>query len=226
MTHQSLFFSHMLLACFGLFLTFDLSAETYKGRELAQVMSPEGIAWLERDNREQEERLSLLITGLELKPGLKVADLGAGSGVISSLMAPKVLPDGQIIAIEIQDAMIEKLERLKTKEKLQHLTIIRGTVSDPKLAPLSVDLVLMVDVYHEFQDPENMLRAISRALKPRGRIALVEYRAEDPQVPIDRSHKMSLKQIRREFTRPDLGLKVEKIDSRLPRQHLVMIRKI
>jgi SAM-dependent methyltransferase len=202
-----------------------LFAKFYKGRELAHVMSPEGIAWLERDTREQEERLSLLVEALDLKPGQRVADLGAGSGVISRLMAPRVGPGGQIVAIEIQDAMIAKLQELKAREKLAQLVILRGTETDPKLTPNSVDLILMVDVYHEFQDPESMLRAMSRALKRGGRIAVVEYRAEDPKVPIDRTHKMSIKQIRREFQRPDLGLKVERIDARLPRQHLVFVRK-
>ena len=225
MTRRTCFLSFLLAALSAFLNAEQLAASTYKGRQLAGVMSPEGIAWLERDTREQEERLSLLIQALDLKAGQQVADLGAGSGTITRLMAPKVLPGGQIWAIEIQDAMMESLETLKRNERLAHLHIVKGTPSDPRLPPQSIDLILMVDVYHEFQDPESMLRAMSRALKPGGRIALVEYRAEDPKVPIDPSHKMSLKQIRHEFQRPDLGLKVKRIDSRLPRQHLVFIER-
>ncbi len=225
MTTRTHIFRFILALIVPFLLSAQLSANTYKGRQLAGIMSPEGIAWLERDTREQEERLSLLIQALDLKPGQQIADLGAGSGTITRLMAPKVLPGGQIWAIEIQDAMIESLEKLKRNERLDHLRVVKGTTTDPKLPPQSVDLILMVDVYHEFQDPESMLRAMSRALRPGGRIALVEYRAEDPKVPIDPSHKMSLKQIRREFQRPDLGLRVQRVDGRLPRQHLVFIER-
>lgn len=199
--------------------------KSYMGRELADVMGPAGIEWLERDNREAEEKLTTLVNALPLKPGMQVADIGAGSGVIARMMAPKVLPGGLVHAVEIQDQMIARLEKEAKKAGIKNIKPVLGTEKTPRLAPASIELALMVDVYHEFSYPFEMMLSISEALKKGGWVALVEYRGEDPSVPIKASHKMTLAQIRKELGRPELGLEFVRVESSLPRQHLVFFKK-
>jgi ubiquinone/menaquinone biosynthesis C-methylase UbiE len=191
------------------------------GRDLAGVMDPAGIEWLERESRESEERLTLLVAALQLKPGMQVADIGAGSGVITRMMAPKVLPGGTIFAVDIQQEMLDRLTQENRKAGLNNVKTILGSFQSPKLPPGSQDLVLMVDVYHEFSHPFEMMKSISKALTKGGLVALVEYRGEDPKVPIKADHKMTLEQIRKELGRKELNLEFVRIDKRLPRQHLV-----
>ncbi len=197
------------------------NSKTYMGRELADVMGPAGIEWLERENREAEERLSILVSALPLKPGMQVADLGAGSGVIARMMAPKVLPGGTIHAVDIQQEMLDRLTQQNEKAGIKNIKTVLGSIKSPKLPADSIDLVLMVDVYHEFSHPFEMMKSTSEALKKGGWVALVEYRGEDPKVPIKTDHKMTLAQIRKELGRKELNLEFVRVDDRLPRQHLV-----
>jgi len=197
----------------------------YMGREIAQVMSFHGAPWLELPEREEEERLSALVKLLKLKPGMTVADVGAGSGVISILMAREVGDNGKVLAIDIQKEMLEilgdKLDRIGVK----NVELVLGTEKSPKLDPNSVDLAIMVDVYHEFRFPFEMLEELSKGLKPGGRVAFVEYRREDPSVPIKLVHKMSEAQVKKEVGQPEFGLKWKETIGELPRQHIVVFEK-
>lgn len=197
----------------------------YLGREIAQVMGHQGIAWLERPEREAEERLTLLMEALRLEPGQVVADIGAGSGVISRLMARRIGPEGTVLAVDIQQEMLDALTAKSRLLGLRNIEPVLGTVKSPKLPPESVDLVVMVDVYHEFEFPYEMLSEIVRALKPGGRVAFVEYRLEDPEVPIKLVHKMSEAQVKREALLPEFGLEWVETYPKLPRQHVVIFRR-
>lgn len=197
----------------------------YFGREIAQVMGHQGIEWLERREREREERLSKLITALELEPGMTVADIGAGSGVISRLIARKVAPTGTVLAVDIQPEMLDALALKARRSGIKNIQPVLSTTRSTRLDDSSVDLAVMVDVYHEFDLPYEMLLDISRTLKPGGRVAFVEYRREDPEVPIKLVHKMSEAQIRLEAEQPEFQLEWIKTDGRLPWQHVVFFRK-
>jgi SAM-dependent methyltransferase len=197
----------------------------YLGREIAHVMGHQGIAWLERPEREEEERLSLLIEALHLEPGMVVADVGAGSGVISRMIAKEVGEDGTVLAVDIQQEMLDALVLSARKAGLRNIQPVLGTIRSTSLKPESVDLAILVDVYHEFDHPHEMLLDISRSLKPGGRIAFVEYRQEDPEVPIKEVHKMTQAQVRREASQPEFGLEWLGTDNRLPWQHVVFFRK-
>lgn len=197
----------------------------YMGREIAYVMGHQGILWLERPEREREEKLTLLVDSLELEPGMVVADIGAGSGVISALISDRIGAEGTVLAVDIQQEMLDALAARCKQSGITNIEPILGTNKSPHLKPEAVDLVVMVDVYHEFDFPYEMLLEISKALKPGGRVAFVEYRKEDPAVPIKEVHKMSEKQVKREAGLPEFGLEfVETID-KLPRQHIVVFRK-
>ncbi len=197
----------------------------YMGREIAHVMGHPAAIWLERPEREKEEKLSLLIKLLDLKPGMIVADIGAGSGVLTLQMAPLVAPGGKVIAVDIQKEMLVRLQNRLARTGIKNVELHLGEANSPKLKPNSVDLVLMVDVYHEFEFPYEMILNISRALKPGGRIALVEYRMEDPRVPIKLLHKMSEKQSIKEMTQPAFSLKHVETIEKLPRQHLMIFMR-
>lgn len=197
----------------------------YMGREIAQVMSFHGAPWLERPEREEEERLSALVKLLKLKPGMVVADVGAGSGVITILMAKQVGKNGKVLAIDIQQEMLDLLADKLNRIDVMNVELVLGTEKSPKLEPDSVDLALMVDVYHEFRFPFEMMEELSRALKPGGRIAFVEYRREDPNVPIKLVHKMSENQVKKEIQQPEFGLKWKETIGDLPRQHIVVFEK-
>ena len=195
----------------------------YMGREIAHYMSHQGAAWLERSERETEENTRLLVDLLKLKPGETVADVGAGTGYISRQLAGKVGPSGKVYAVEIQQEMLDILMAKNNEAGITNIMPILGNTSDPKLPPQSVDTILMVDVYHEFDQPFEMMRAMLRALKPGGRIVFVEYRAEDPSVPIKAVHKMAEAQVRKECAVHPLEW-VETLDD-LPRQHLIVFKK-
>lgn len=197
----------------------------YMGREIAQVMSFHGAPWLERPEREEEERLSVLVKLLKLKPDMVVADVGAGSGVITILMAREVGDKGKVMAIDIQKEMLVLLGDKLSRIGLKNVELVLGTEKSPKLEPNSIDLALMVDVYHEFKFPFEMMEELSKSLKPGGRIAFVEYRREDPDVPIKLVHKMSEAQVKIEITQPEFGLKWKETIKDLPRQHIVIFEK-
>lgn len=203
--------------------TSDGIGKTYHGREIAQVMGWQGAAWLERDAREREERSDRLLRELRLEPGMVVADIGAGTGFYARRIAKRVLPGGSVHAVEVQPQLLAMLRKSAREEGLGNLLPVQGTATDPNLAPGSIDLALMVDVYHELEFPHEMLQAITRALRPGGRLVLVEYRAEDRGLDIKPLHKMSEKQIRREVESPTLAW--ERTANSLPLQHLVVFRK-
>jgi len=197
----------------------------YLGREIARVMGYQGAPWLERATREQEERLSLLPKALKLQPGIAVADIGAGSGVISVILAEHVSPGGKIYAVDVQQKMLTLLKKKLEKQGIDNVVPVLGTQKSPGLKPESIDMAIMVDVYHEFEFPYEMMQEISKALKPGGRVVLVEYRKEDPSVPIKLVHKMTEAQAKKEVSRSELNLKWKETIGILPRQHILVFEK-
>ncbi len=205
--------------------TRDGIGKYYFGREIAQVMGHQGAGWLERPEREEEERTDLLVEALELKPGQAVADVGAGSGYFSWRMARKVGEKGTVYAVDIQQEFLDLLMANMRRRNVGGIVKpVLGTVQDPKLPAASCDVILLVDVYHEFDHPFEMAQAMVRALKPGGRLVLVEYRGEDPAVPIKPLHKMTEAQLRKEMA-VHPGVEFERNIGTLPRQHIVVFRR-
>ncbi len=195
----------------------------YMGREIASVMGWQGAGWLERSEREREERTDLLLAALALRPGMVVADIGAGTGYLARRMVPAVAPDGRVIAVDVQPQMVRMLEQVAAQPGMAKLLPWLGEEKDVRLQAGQLDLAIMVDVYHELAWPYEVLQSILRALKPGGLLAFVEYKAEDAFVPIKALHKMSEAQIRREAeVHP---LEWQRTVSSLPWQHLVVFRK-
>lgn len=207
----------------------DLAAELpeprldYMGRRIAPTMGYAHAGWLIRDEREQEERCSLLLANLGLRPGMTVCDLGCGNGFHALQIANLVGDQGRVLAVDVQPEMLDLLRTRMAKSDVGNVTPILGSYHDPHLPESSCDLILMVDVYHELGYPERMLSAMRKALKPDGLIALVEFRAEDPDVPILPLHKMSKEQIMREY-RPN-GFRLDREFDELPWQHLMFFGK-
>ena len=195
----------------------------YMGREIAGVMGWQGAAWLEREEREREERTDLLMTALALAPGMVVADIGAGTGYLSRRMARGVAPGGKVLAVDVQPEMVALLKDLARSSGQANIEPLLGTETDVRLPAASVDLAIMVDVYHELSRPYEVLASVVRALKPGGRVVFVEYRAEDPAVPIKALHKMSEAQVKREAAVHPLVW--ERTVTTLPWQHMVVFRK-
>jgi precorrin-6B methylase 2 len=195
----------------------------YFGREIALVMGHQGADWLERPERAQEEQTDLLVKQLRIKPGDVIADIGAGTGYISRRLSKLTGSQGKVMGVDIQPEMLELLTNNMAKFGISNVVPVLGTVTNPMLAPASVDLVVMVDVYHEFDFPFEMMSAICRALKPSGRVAFIEYRREDPNVPIKLVHKMTEAQVRLEMSVQPLDW-AETIEV-LPRQHIIVFRK-
>jgi SAM-dependent methyltransferase len=201
--------------------TAEGTGKVYMGREIAHVMGYEGAAWLERGEREKEERTDILIKSLQLKAGMTIADVGAGTGYLSRRMADSIGANGTVYAVDVQPEMIGKLKSLSKKHP--NIKPILGDVSEVKLPANSLDMAIMVDVYHELEYPYEMAQSIIAALKPKGQLVLVEYRAEDDNVPIKQTHKMSEKQVIKELT--VLPLKWEKTINKLPWQHVIVFSK-
>jgi protein-L-isoaspartate O-methyltransferase len=195
----------------------------YMGREIAHVMGHQAADWLERPEREEEERPDLLVPALKLKPGDAVADVGAGTGYYTRRLAHSVGPTGIVYAVEIQQEMLDLLTNKMAELKIFNVRPVLGTITDPKLPAGKVDLILLVDVYHEFDYPYEMAQAMVQALKPGGRIVFVEFRGEDPAVPIKAVHKMTEAQVRKEMAVHPLNW-VETLET-LPRQHIMIFRK-
>lgn len=201
----------------------DGIGKRYMDREIAAVMGWQGAAWLERDEREREERTDLLLTALALKSGMVVADIGAGTGYLARRMATAVGSGGKVLAVDVQPEMVQILKQLAQTAKLSQIVPVQCSETDVGLQPDSVDLAIMVDVYHELAFPFEVLASTVRSLKPGARLVLVEYRAEDPGVPIKALHKMSQAQVKREAAAH--ALMYERTVSTLPWQHMVVFRK-
>src|SRR5688572_18779302 len=193
------------------------------GRRYANVMGWQGAEWLERSERESEEEPDKALDALGTLSGLTVADVGAGSGYFTVRLASRVGPKGRVYANDLQPEMLKMLAVRLARERIPNVTLVQGAVDDPKLAPSSLDLILMVDVYHEFSEPQKMLRAMRTALKPNGNLVLLEYRKEDPDVPIRFEHKMSVAEARLELEAE--GFTLSRVDTRLPRQHILIFTK-
>ena len=194
----------------------DGIGRTWMGREIAQVMGHPGIGWLERDNREKEEAPSKAIALLELAPDAVIADIGAGSGYYSFRIAPK----GRVVAVDIQPEMLDFLKKESARLGMANVQPHLGAIDGVKLPPATLDAALMVDAYHEFDHPVEMLASLRTALKPKGRIYVLEYREEDTKVPIKPHHKMSEAQARKEFEAAGFRFVVNKPG--LPWQHLLI----
>jgi ubiquinone/menaquinone biosynthesis C-methylase UbiE len=190
------------------------------GRRIAPVMGWQGADWLERSERELEESPDVAVRLLQIPQGASVADIGAGSGYITLLLSAAVGPTGRVFANDLQPQMIEILRRRLASQNVKNVTLVQGSIDDPNLPAASVDLALMVDVYHELARPQAMLQKLRTALKPAGRLALLEYRKEDPAIPIKFEHKMSIQEAKAELEAE--GFKLSKVDESLPRQHILI----
>jgi ubiquinone/menaquinone biosynthesis C-methylase UbiE len=195
----------------------------YLGREIAHVMGHRAADWLERPEREEEEKTDLMVNALNFREGEIVADIGCGSGYVTRRIAKKVGESGVVYGVDIQPEMLELLEKRMAMFRIKNVKPVMGTTTDPKLPPASCDTMIMVDVYHEFDQPFEMLQSMVAALKPGGRIVFVEYRGEDPNVPIKLVHKMTEAQVKKEMAAQSLEF-VETIGV-LPRQHIIVFRK-
>ncbi|WP_339627330.1 class I SAM-dependent methyltransferase [uncultured Maribacter sp.] len=194
----------------------------YMDREIAHVMGFQGMNWLERPEREEEENASILLKNMDIKPTDIIADIGAGSGYHVFRMAPLV-SRGSIYAVDIQDEMLEALEAKKETQNIHYIKIIKGSEKSVNLPENSVDKVLMVDVYHEFNYPKEIIASIKKALNPKGKLFLIEYRGEDRTVPIKELHKMTEAQTVKEME--TAGLTLERNDDNLPWQHCMVFIK-
>jgi precorrin-6B methylase 2 len=201
----------------------DGTGKFYMGREIAQVMGHLAAGWLERPEREKEEQPTKLLNALKLKPEMVIADIGAGSGYFTFRLSERVGAKGKVYAVDIQPEMLALIRKRMQERKVANIELIQGTETDPKLPAGTVDLILMVDVYHEFSHPWEMTMAMVKALKPGGRIVLVEYRLEDAKVPIKLVHKMTEKQVLKEMAVHPLR-HVETINV-LPWQHIIVFEK-
>ncbi len=205
-------------------LTQDGIGKRYMGREIAGVMGWQGAAWLERQEREKEERTDILVKDLGLKAGMMVADIGSGTGYLSRQIAKQVMPQGQVFAVDVQPEMMTILQGLAKEANIANIKPVLSTPTQTKLADQSIDLAIMVDVYHELEFPFEMMNSIISSLKPNGQLVLVEYRAEEPNVPIKAVHKMSEAQVKKEVA-VFSQLQWERTSTKLPWQHVIVFRK-
>tara|TARA_Y100000385_G_scaffold158278_1_gene164156 strand:- start:984 stop:1694 length:711 start_codon:yes stop_codon:yes gene_type:complete len=202
--------------------TRDGIGKFYMGREISHVMGHLGAGWLERPERERQERTDLLIAGLTLSEDFVVADIGAGTGYFTFPVAQRV-PRGKVFSVDIQSEMLARIAQRKTLENVANVEAVLGEADDPKLPDNEIDLAFIVDAYHEFSFPREMGERLKASLKPGGRLVLVEYRAEDLRVPIKRLHKMSEVQVKQEMAA--IGLDWVRTESYLPQQHVLIFQK-
>ncbi|WP_299289602.1 class I SAM-dependent methyltransferase [uncultured Mucilaginibacter sp.] len=203
--------------------TADGTGKFYFGREIAAVMGAAGADWLERNNRQQEENTTLAISKLPITAASVVADIGAGTGYYTFRIAKKV-PQGKVYAVEVQDEFIRYLNQKKKELGQQNVQVIKGSETSPNLPDASVDLAIMVDVYHELLYPHEVLQALHKALKPGGKLLLLEYRAEDPKIEIKELHKLSVAQANKELAAN--GFKLFQRNEFLPIQHFLLYQKV
>jgi ubiquinone/menaquinone biosynthesis C-methylase UbiE len=194
----------------------------YMDREIAKVMGHREMLWLERPSREIQEQPNKVVEALNLKPTDVVADIGAGTGYFSFRIA-SLVPQGKVYAVNIQSEMLDVINFLKTENRVTNVESVLGTVSNPNLPKNSIDVTLMVDAYHEFEYPREMMEALVKSLKPAGRVILVEYRQENPLIPIKTLHKMSQKQVKKEMNA--VGLSWKETQEFLPQQHFMIFQK-
>ena len=211
---------------FALLLASAVAAEQAQhpvsGRRIAGVMGHQGAAWLERVEREAEEAPSKAIAALDIKPGQAIADIGAGSGYYSVRLARAVGATGRVYATDIQPEMLAILKNRLNKDALSNVDLVLGTETETRLPDASIDLALMVDVYHELSQPQTFLKAVRRALKKNGRLVLIEFRKEDPTVPIREEHKMTVREAREELEAE--GYTFDRLIDVLPWQHILVFR--
>jgi len=193
------------------------------GRRYAGVMSYEGAAWLDREERDVEEEPDRALDAIRIQKGSTVADVGAGSGYMTVRMARRVGPEGRVYATDLQPQMLAMLRERLQKERIANVTPVQGAIDDPRLPPETLDLILMVDVYHELSEPQKMLRGLRAALKPGGRLVLLEYKKEDPSIPIRLEHKMTVAEAKLEVEAE--GFKLARVGTELPRQHILVFEK-
>ena len=203
--------------------SWDGSGKIYMGREIAGVMDPDNASWLERPNREVEEMPEKVLRHMNLKPDEVVADIGAGTGYFTFRLSP-MLPSGKILAVEIQPEMLEIIKKRAREMQVKNVLPILGTLTDPNLPDAGVDVVLMVDAYHEFSHPREMMEAIVRALKPDGRVVIIEYRGDDPRVGKPPHHKMTEAQLIKEMAA--VGLRWQETKAFLPQQHFMVFERL
>ena len=213
---------------FALLCTWALAAQSpgthpVSGRRFAPVMGYQGAAWLDRPERLEEEEPDRAISILKIPKGSTVADIGAGSGYMTVKLSDRVGPTGKVFATDVQPQMLEILRRRLADTHITNVTLVQGAIDDPRLPPSSVDLELMVDVYHELSQPQAMLRGLREALKPGGRLVLLEYRKEDPAIPIRFEHKMSIAEAKLEVEHE--GFTLATVDEALPWQHILIFTK-
>jgi ubiquinone/menaquinone biosynthesis C-methylase UbiE len=218
---KRIIFPALLLAL--AFICFAEDVHPITHRRIAQVMGPGGADWLVRPEREAEEHPDEALDALKIPKGAVVADVGAGVGYFTWRLAERVGPSGVVYGEDIQQEMIDQLGKNMTERHITNVRPVLGTFVDPKLPKDSLDLVLLVDVYHEFSEPEKMLDRIRESLKPNGRLVLLEYRGEDPKVPIKPEHKMTLKQVQAEV-QPE-GFRFDQSIEILPEQHIIVFRR-
>ena len=200
----------------------DGIGKVYMGREISRVMGHRGAAWLERPERARKEQPALLVDSMRLAPDDVVADIGAGTGYFTFRIAPKVA-DGRVFAVDIQPEMLDIMRGKIDQQGIDNVTLVQGTVRDPRLPADSIDAALMVDAYHEFAYPREMMLNLREALVPGGRVYLVEYRKEDPSIPIKPLHKMTEAQAKKEMRA--VGLEWVATEEMLPRQHFMIFQK-
>lgn len=198
----------------------DGTGKVYMGREIAQVMGHQGATWLERSSRGLEERPQQAIAMLGLQPTDTVADIGAGTGYFTLRLAAQV---ARVYAVDVQPEMLEIMAAIQSEKGIENVVRVLGDTQDPQLPAGTIDLALMVDAYHEFDHPKEMMQGIVTALKSGGRVALLEYKGENPLIPIKRLHKMTQRQVQRELAA--VGLEFVQNQPGLPQQHLLIFRK-
>jgi ubiquinone/menaquinone biosynthesis C-methylase UbiE len=203
--------------------TLNAAQSEYKGRKIAQVMSAAGADWLTREEREQFEQPEKVLDALDIRPGMAVADVGAGNGYFTLRLARRVKDFGRVFAVDIQQPMLDLLAKNQKREGLRNIELILSTPTDPRLPRASIDLALLVDVYHEFQQPVEMVAGLRSSLKPEGVLVLVEYRGEDEAVPIKPEHKMTVGQVLSEIE--PMGFRLRKKLDFLPWQHIFIFEK-
>ena len=192
------------------------------GRVLAPTMGVEGAAWLDRPEREAEEAPSKAIVALDIAPGSVVADVGAGSGYYTVRLAQVVGPRGRVVATDLQPGMLDLIRAKVERQGLTNVTLVQGRPDDPNLPAAIFDLIVLVDVYHELASPQIFVRKLREALKPGGRLVLIEFRLEDPRVPIREVHKMSVSQVRQELGAD--GFQIDRVIDVLPWQHIIVLK--